>query len=84
MRQGASEGGIAVVIDVLRASTTIITALAHGARRVRPVLTVDEARARGAGLVQLTTDLRREDARRFYARLGFVGSHLGMKRDLTG
>jgi GNAT superfamily N-acetyltransferase len=42
----------------------------------------DEARARGAGLVQLTTDLGREDARRFYERLGFVGSHLGMKRDL--
>ena len=53
MRQGASEGGIAVVIDVLRASTTIITALAHGARRVRPVLTVDEARALadGAGVL---------------------------------
>ncbi len=43
----------------------------------------DEARARGAALVQLTTDLRREDAQRFYARLGFTGSHLGMKRDLT-
>jgi GNAT superfamily N-acetyltransferase len=43
----------------------------------------DEARVRGAGLVQLTTDLRREDARRFYQRLGFVPSHVGMKRDLT-
>ncbi|WP_375387727.1 GNAT family N-acetyltransferase [uncultured Amnibacterium sp.] len=43
---------------------------------------VNEARARGAGLVQLTTDLRRDDARRFYERLGFVGSHLGMKVDL--
>lgn len=42
----------------------------------------DEARSRGAGLVQLTTDLRRADARRFYERLGFVGSHVGMKRDL--
>jgi GNAT superfamily N-acetyltransferase len=42
----------------------------------------DEARARGAGLVQLTTDRRRADAVRFYERLGFVGSHLGMKRAL--
>lgn len=42
----------------------------------------DEARSRGAGLVQLTTDVRRKDARRFYERLGFVGSHTGMKRDL--
>lgn len=37
------------MIDVLRASTTIITALAHGAVRVRPVLTVEEARALAAG-----------------------------------
>ncbi len=49
MRQGACAGGIAVVIDVLRASTTIITALAHGADRVRPVLTVEEARALAGG-----------------------------------
>ena len=45
MPRGAVAGGIAVVIDVLRASTTIITALAHGATRVRPVLSIDEARA---------------------------------------
>jgi 2-phosphosulfolactate phosphatase len=38
-------GVSAVVIDVIRASTTIVTALAHGARAVRPVATPDEARA---------------------------------------
>ena len=32
------------MIDVLRASTTIITALAHGAAGVRPVLTIEHAR----------------------------------------
>jgi len=48
MPPGAVAGGIVVVIDVLRASTTIITALAHGAVRVRPVLTIDEARALAA------------------------------------
>lgn len=37
-------GGIAVIIDVLRASTTITHALAHGARRVIPCGEVDEAR----------------------------------------
>jgi len=47
--QGAVAGGIAIVIDVLRASTTIITALAHGAAGVRPVLTIDESRALIAG-----------------------------------
>ena len=35
-----------------------------------------------AGLVQLTTDARRTDAQRFYARLGFVASHIGMKFEL--
>ena len=40
---------------------------------------VDRARARGCALVQLTTDKRRTDARRFYERLGFVASHEGMK-----
>ena len=50
MPQGAVAGGIAVVIDVLRASTTMITALANGASRVRPVPDVAEARALAAAL----------------------------------
>ncbi len=37
-------GGIAVILDVLRASTTITHALAHGARAVIPTGQVDEAR----------------------------------------
>ncbi|MFM8377823.1 MAG: 2-phosphosulfolactate phosphatase [Planctomycetia bacterium] len=41
---GSCAGGIAVVIDVLRASTTMITALAHGATHVVPVANVTEAR----------------------------------------
>ena len=40
---------------------------------------VDRARERGCGLVQLTTDNRRADAHRFYERLGFAASHVGMK-----
>jgi len=47
---GATTGGIAVVIDVLRASTTIVTALAHGASSVFPRRTVEEARRLAAGL----------------------------------
>ena len=43
---------------------------------------VEQARARGAHLVQLTTHRSREDAHRFYERLGFKGSHLGMKLNL--
>ncbi len=40
---------------------------------------VDEARRRGCAIVQLTTDKRRTDAHRFYARLGFDASHEGFK-----
>ena len=44
---------------------------------------VDQARARGCVLVQLTTDATRPDARRFYERLGFTASHVGMKLSLA-
>jgi 2-phosphosulfolactate phosphatase len=37
-------GGVVIVIDALRASVTIATALAAGAARIVPTLTVDEAR----------------------------------------
>lgn len=43
---------------------------------------VGECRRRGAGLIQLTTDKRRDGARRFYERHGFVASHEGMKLEL--
>jgi GNAT superfamily N-acetyltransferase len=40
---------------------------------------IDVAREHGCGLVQLTTDASRVDAHRFYERLGFTASHVGMK-----
>ncbi len=43
---------------------------------------IDACRARGCALVQLTTDRSRADAHRFYERLGFVPSHVGMKLPL--
>ena len=39
---------------------------------------VAEARARGCKLVELLTHSTRIDAQRFYARLGFKASHVGM------
>jgi GNAT superfamily N-acetyltransferase len=44
---------------------------------------VAEARRRGCTLVQLTCDKRRDDAHRFYGRLGFVASHEGFKLQLA-
>ncbi|MFI8964759.1 GNAT family N-acetyltransferase [Streptomyces sp. NPDC053493] len=40
---------------------------------------VERARARGCGLVQLTSAKSRTDAHRFYASLGFARSHDGFK-----
>ena len=37
------------------------------------------ARERGCHLVQLTTDKKRDDALRFYERLGFEATHEGLK-----
>ena len=43
---------------------------------------IGEARARGCGLVQLTSNKKRLDAHRFYERLGFSKSHEGFKLEL--
>ncbi|WLB28027.1 GNAT family N-acetyltransferase [Bradyrhizobium japonicum] len=39
---------------------------------------VAEAKARGCNLVELLTHQTRTDAQRFYKRLGFAASHVGM------
>lgn len=47
-------GGIAVILDILRASTTIVHALANGAKCVIPTLTVEDALSASAGFVHRT------------------------------
>lgn len=37
------------------------------------------AKTEKCGMVQLTTDKQREDAHRFYEKLGFISTHEGMK-----
>jgi len=44
--------------------------------------TIERAKERGAHILQLTSHKSREDAHRFYEKLGFKGSHLGMKLNL--
>jgi GNAT superfamily N-acetyltransferase len=43
---------------------------------------IDEARASGCAVIQLTSDKSRPDAHRFYESLGFKASHVGMKLTL--
>ncbi|HVW93422.1 MAG TPA: GNAT family N-acetyltransferase, partial [Devosia sp.] len=40
---------------------------------------IERCRARGCGLVQLTSNKSRTDAHRFYNRLGFAQTHEGFK-----
>lgn len=74
-RQGATRGQIeAVRITSARRSEGLGEKLLEWA--------IEKCRERGCALVQLTTDRRREDAHRFYERLGFEATHVGYKREL--
>jgi ribosomal protein S18 acetylase RimI-like enzyme len=69
--QGASRG---LIEDVRVASHCRSRGI--GEQLVRWAVT--EARAKGCKLVELLTHHTRVDAQRFYARLGFLPSHVGM------
>ncbi|SES66420.1 Ribosomal protein S18 acetylase RimI [Oceanobacillus limi] len=43
---------------------------------------IQRAKNRGCHLIQLTTDKQRDDALRFYERLGFKATHEGLKMKL--
>lgn len=43
---------------------------------------IEESRRLGADLIQLTSDVKRLDAHRFYEKLGFSRTHIGFKLDL--
>jgi GNAT superfamily N-acetyltransferase len=44
---------------------------------------IELAKRKGCVLIQLSTHNTRKDAQRFYERLGFVASHVGMKLQLV-
>ena len=69
-------GGERGVVESVRVRSDL-RGLGLGERLMRHL--VDLARARGAVRLELTTNAQRDAARRFYERLGFVGSHVGMK-----
>lgn len=54
----------------------------HGLGRQLFEWAIAESKARGAGMVQLTTDKIRSDALRFYENLGFQVTHEGLKLTL--
>jgi GNAT superfamily N-acetyltransferase len=74
-RRGATRGQI---------ESVRVRADQRGAGTGRALVTwaIEECRARGCVIVQLTSDKSRTDALRFYASLGFVASHEGLKLSL--
>ena len=72
-------GAIRGQIEGVRVAST------HRGQRIGEALmrhAIDRCRAAGCSLLQLTSDVTRTDARRFYERLGFQATHVGMKLPL--
>ena len=72
-------GGLRAQIESVRVDAV---QRGHGLGSQMMKWTIERARQRGAHIVQLTTHSSRSEARRFYERLGFKGTHLGMKLSL--
>lgn len=73
------QGGLRAQIESVRVDTRFQS---RGIGSEMMKWTIEHAKARGAHIVQLTTHKSRADAHRFYERLGFKGTHLGMKLSL--
>lgn len=73
------QGGLRAQIESVRVDTRYQS---HGIGSEMMKWAIERAKARGAHIVQLTTHKSREDAHRFYKRLGFNGTHMGMKLSL--
>jgi GNAT superfamily N-acetyltransferase len=54
----------------------------QGIGREMMLWAIERAKEKGCIAIQLTTHSERKNAHRFYANLGFTGSHLGMKLKL--
>ena len=70
------QGGTRLLIESVRVDSPL-RGRGIGAEMFR--WAIGEARRRGCFMVQLTTNNQRPEARRFYERLGFAASHVGMK-----
>lgn len=72
-------GALRAQVEAVRVSAAL---RGRGVGRAFFEFIIDAARREGAVLVQLTSDLQREGAIRFYESLGFVHSHAGLKLPL--
>ncbi|MFD2570766.1 GNAT family N-acetyltransferase [Spirosoma soli] len=73
------QGGIRAQIEAVRVKSS------HRGQGLGTAIfqyAIQRAKDRGAHLLQLTTDKKRPEAKKFYKSLGFVDSHEGMKLHL--
>jgi len=79
MRMLSADGGLYCQVEAVRTSAT---RRGQGIGATLMGYIEDAARQRGAARMQLTTNRKRVRAHEFYERLGFVASHVGMKKYL--
>jgi GNAT superfamily N-acetyltransferase len=74
------QGGLRAQIESVRVASNL---RGRGLGQTLFTWAIARAREEGCVVVQLTTNASRADAQRFYARLGFTPSHVGMKLNLA-
>jgi GNAT superfamily N-acetyltransferase len=72
-------GSVSMILEAVQTRTDM-RGQGIGAKMIEYAL--EEARRRDCRLVQLTSNVARTDAHRFYERLGFAKSHAGFKMKL--
>jgi GNAT superfamily N-acetyltransferase len=79
MRMLSADGGLYCQVEAVRTSAAL---RGQGIGRALMASIESEARQRGAARIQLTSNRQRTRAHAFYEELGFVPSHIGMKKYL--
>lgn len=67
----------------LRSVQVLAAVRSQGYGSLMLALAEEAARAAGAGMIELTSNIRRTDAHRFYERNGYARSHAGFKKRLS-
>lgn len=75
----SNQGAELALVSAVRISSAL---RGQGLGEVLMTWAMDEARRRGCRQMELLSHASRTDAHRFYERLGFAKSHVGMKRAL--
>ena len=73
-------GGLSMIIEAVHTRPDMRS---RGIGAAMVAYALEEARRRNCRQVQLTSNLARSDAHRFYERLGFAKSHAGFKMKLN-